>query len=182
MEKITIPVSPARHAAQMGLILGGYLSLMFVCVMYSIYFPLLSLLALVLLLGVPFVAYRLGRSFRNLFPPNAPYPFILAWSHSAQMFLFGGIVLLLPAYYYFTQELPRQIPIMEGIFAQMYKQSPEIKTMLRELYGKDPMDLFRELIDRDGLWLRIWSTYSSTVFWGAMVSLINALFLKRKAK
>lgn len=181
MQRIVIPISPARHAAQMGLILGGYLSCIYIFFMYTPSYPLLSLAFFGGLLGLPFVAYFLGRKFRDVFPREVAYPFVIGWSHGVQMFVFAGAILLVPQYFYYTQVLPKQIPHIEQMLNQLYGQSPESRELLRELYGQDPIELLQTLTGRSKLLANLWSGFSSTVFLGALVSLINALILKRKA-
>lgn len=179
---IIIPMSPQKHAARMGLKLGGYLLLVYLCFMYIPTFPLLSLVYLLGLLATPIVVYKLGKSYRDYFPEEAPYPFALAWSHGVQMFLFAGIILLLPTYYYYTQALPSQLPIIEGMLTTAFKQSPELKQMIYASYGGNPIDQMYKILDRGALLGNLWSGFSMTIFLGAIVSVFTALVLRRTAR
>lgn len=182
MKTIILPMSPARHAAKMGLTLGGYLSLVHMMWMYSPSIPILALPYLVGLLFTPVVAYFLGRRFRDFFPEEAPYPFVIAWSHGVQMFLFAGIILLLPNYFYFTSALPAQIPAIEAMLEQIYRTSPESKALLQQVYGSNPIDFIYAITSRDKLWGNLWSGFSTTVFLGSIISVVNALILRRSAR
>lgn len=182
MKAIILPMGPGRHAAKMGLILGGYLSLIHMMWMYSPSIPILWLPYLLGLLFTPVVAYFLGRRFRDFFPEEAPYPFVIAWAHGVQMFLFAGIILLLPNYFYFTSALPQQIPAMEQMLEQVYRNTPEAKPLLHQVYGGNPIDLFYAVTSRDKLWGNLWSGFSMTVFLGSIISVVNALILRRSAR
>lgn len=48
-----------REGANKGVIVGVYLSVIFLCAVLSDYVPLLSLVAILLMLGVPFFIYRI---------------------------------------------------------------------------------------------------------------------------
>lgn len=178
---IILPMSPAKHAAQMGLKLGGYLLLVYLIWMYIPSIPLLIFLYILGLLATPIVAYRLGRKYRDFFPQEAPYPFAIAWAHGSQMFFFASIILLLPMYYYYTSALPSQIPTIEQMLALMYKQNPASKALLQQMYGTNPLDIIYKLTDRENLWMNLWTGFSSNIFLGAIVSVFNAFILRRKA-
>lgn len=179
---VIIPIGPQKHAAQMGLKLGGYLLLVYLCWMYAPTLPLLSILCLLGLLATPIVAYRLGKRYRDYFPEEAPYPFALAWSHGVQMFLFAGVILLLPTYYYYTKALPSQIPLIESTLTQSFAQQPELKELIYANYGGNPIDMIYKLIDRSALWGNLWTGFSSTVFLGSITSIFTALVLRRTAR
>lgn len=177
-----VRISPLQHAAQMGLKLGGYLMLVYIAWMYTPSYPFLALFFLLGLIGTPFYAYRLGLRFRALVPEELPYPFAVAWSHGTQMFIFAGIILLLPTYYYYTSALPAQLPTLEKMLTAVYETNPELKTTLYTAYGGDPIALISVLTDREHIWGLLWSSFSNTVFLGAIVSLINAFILKRPVR
>lgn len=156
--------------------------LVYIAGMYTPSYPFLVLFFLLGLIGTPFYAYRLGLRFRALIPEEHPYPFALAWSHGTQMFIFAGIILLLPTYYYYTAVLPAQLPVLESMLSVVYQRNPELKTTLYTAYGGDPLALISGLAGREHIWGLLWSGFSNTVFLGAIVSLINALILKRPAR
>lgn len=172
-------MSPQRHAARMGLKLGGYLLLVYMSFMYIPSIPTLGLVCLIGLLATPIVAYKLGKSYRDYFPEEAPYPFALAWSHGVQMFLFAGIILLLPTYLYYTKVLPSQMPHIENMFSMAFTQSPALKQMFYTRYGGNPIDQMYKILDHSALWLNLWSGFSTTIFLGAIVSVFTALVLRR---
>lgn len=178
---IILPMSPAKHAAQMGLKLGGYLLLLYLLWMYTPSIPLLSFPYILGLLATPIVAYRLGRRYRDFFPAEAPYPFAIAWAHGSQMFLFASIILLLPMYYYFTSALPSQIPTIQQMLETLYQQNPASKALLEQMYGGNPIDLIYKVTDRENLWMNLWTGFSSNIFLGAIVSVLNAFLLRRSS-
>lgn len=182
MNPTIIPITPGRHAAQMGLILGAYMSLTSVLFMYIPSVPLLGLAFVLAFVCTPILSYRLGLRYRALFPSEAPYPFVLAWSHSTQMFVFGAIVMLVPCYLYYTTILPSQLPAIEAMLEASYKASPQSRAMWTEIYQGEPISVISKLTSRANLWANMWSSFSTTVFLGAIVSLVNACILRRKAQ
>ncbi len=176
----TLPMKPSEHASKMGLILGGYMCLAYSCFMFVPTIPILAVFVLTMLLLTPLISYRLGKSYRGLFSQDQPYSFALAWAHGTQMFVCAAIILLIPGYLYYTKVLPEQLPYIELIMEDFYKQDPQAREILTKMYQGDPIEVIGQLTSRDRLWLNLWSMFSSVVFWGSIVSLVNALLLKRK--
>lgn len=175
-------VSPLRSAAQAGLVLGGYISLTYYLWMFSPSYPLLIFLFVLGLLGTPFVAFRLMRRYRERLPRQLPFRFPIAWAYGTQTFVFAGIILLLPSYYYFVDILPGQLPHIEQMLAEVYRQNPSVQPLFRDLYGGEPMDMIYKWLQNTSVWAYLWSNFSTTVTLGAALSVVNALILRRDAE
>ncbi len=83
----------------LGLWLGSYQVVKFAMVPLSIKFPILGLPALILFIGVPFVAWKLIRNFRDT-NTGGFFPFITAWLLSLMMFLFATMISSIAVYIY----------------------------------------------------------------------------------
>lgn len=165
--------------AAAGIRLGLYLVFSYVLWMYIPSIPFLSFLYLIALLFTPFVSYKLTKAFRDAYPKELPFPALLAWSYGTQTFFFAGIVLMLPCYYYFTQALPSQMPLLDRVTQEIIKQNPEVGTMFQQLYGGNPVDKLYQWLGSTSVWSYLWTSFSMTVFLGGIVSLINAFILRR---
>lgn len=148
--------------------------------MYGIHFPLLYVVFFVATLAVPFVAYRLTRSYGvRLRQSGYTLSYGMAWSHGAMLYLFASIILLLPQYMFYSRMLPEQLQILEGMMSAQYAQTPTLKDMMTQLYGMDPLELFKQILSIP-VANRLISSLSNNVLVGALLSLINAYLLTRK--
>lgn len=175
----TLP-TPMRHAARAALVLGLFMCVRFAMYMYMLTMPVLALGYLLMTLAVPFVAYRLTRSYRDMLPSQIGFPVPIAWSHGTLLFFFASILLLLPYYYYYSVALPEQIPVFEAQMAHLYAQAPELRAAVEQAFGGSPVALLRTLLAQNSIGSLLWSGLGTTLFFGSIVSLINAFILRRR--
>lgn len=180
MEINHILPTPLRHAARAGLILGLYFVFKYFLLMYTPSMPVLGIIYLFATLAVPFVAYRLTASYRALFPERIGFPISIGWSHGVMLYAFASILVLPSHYYFYTSALPSQIPALEELMQQSYSQSPDMKPLLISLYGGEPIEMLRNWLSSLNVFSRLWSDFGTNVFWGSILSLVNALILRRK--
>lgn len=171
--------TPIKYAAQSGLILGGYMVLCYSFWMFTPSYPLLIFPYIISLLLTPLVSFIQTRNYRDKVRGGKPFPFALAWAYGTQSFIFASIVLMLPAYIYYAKALPSQLPALETLLQEVYRQSPEVKGIFRQMYGGDPIDVLYNWLGNSSVWLNVWNTFSTSIFLGALASIVNALILKR---
>ena len=127
-------------------------------------FPPLILLYYVGVIVIPIVAYRSARFYRDSHFYGCPFRFAQGFSYTVLIHALGGIVALLPQYFYFKLVVPSLLDRMLPV--------------LRQLWGNRANELFAEL---QGIttfeWL--WIDYTLTLFLGFIWGIIVGLALRR---
>ena len=127
-------------------------------------FPPLILLYYVGVIVIPIVAYRSARFYRDSHFYGCPCRFAQGLSDTVLLHALGGIVALLPQYFYFKLVVPSLLDRMLPI--------------LHQLWGNRANELFAEL---QGIttfeWL--WTDYTLTLFLGIIWGIIVGLALRR---
>lgn len=172
-----------QHAARAGQLLGLLFIIKYFFVMYSIEVPALSLLFAVGTVAVPFVAYRLTRSYRDLLPERTPFPLAIAWAHGVFLYLFATLLVLIPHYIFYTSVLPEQISVLETRMQEVYAQAPQNQAVMEQLLGGQTIgEVLRSWLVGTSIFEKLWRDFSNNLFWGAIFSFINALLLRRKGE
>lgn len=180
-DTIKTPLTPMRHATKMGLYLGLFFIAKYLCVMYTLEYPLLFLVYLVATLAVPFIAYRYTRLYRDSFPERIGFPMLVAWSHGLYLYLFATILVLIPHYIYYSAILPEQIVYIERSFTEAYAQNPKLQELFAPLFGGLSVgEYLRQWLAETSVGRMLWSDFSTNIFFGSILSLINAAILRRK--
>lgn len=91
-------LSVYRRGAEDGLGFGIYLSFLMLAMMLTFHEPLLSLVSLAMIIGVPFLAYRSLR--RGVRGRQYGGRFSEAWMHGISVFFFGALIMGLVMYVY----------------------------------------------------------------------------------
>lgn len=178
----TQPTTPMQYASRAGMILGIYFVLKYFAMMYWIPYMSLSLVYFFATLLVPVVAYRLTRSYRQSVAPTGVFSFARAWSFGTLTFFFASIIVLIPHYIYYTRLLPDQFPLLEGYMNTFFSQQPEIYRTYKDLLGgAEPVEVIRQTMLGTSIAARLFSDVANNVFWGTILSLINAALLSRRA-
>lgn len=173
---------PTIDAARAGVVLGLYFAVKYLCLMYGLYFPLLYLIFFIATLAVPFVAYRMTKGYgARLAQVGYMINFRMAWAHGTMLYFFASIILLLPQYMFFTRMYPEQIQMLQELLQARYAEMPGLEGTLHSLYGVDPIEVLRESLQIP-IFNRLLSSLSNNVVVGAILSLINAAIISRKAK
>lgn len=85
------PASVYLRGARDGIVMGLYMLVIFLVAAYQVFYPMLSLVFIVLALGVPPIAYfMMRRDFYQL--PQMRF-FSAVWMHGISIFLFGSLIL-----------------------------------------------------------------------------------------
>lgn len=178
----TGPISPIKYASRAGILLGGYFVLKYLALMYWIPNMELALVYFITTLLVPVIAYRLMRTYRQSVAPMGSFRFTQAWSFGTLTFFFASIIVLVPHYIYYTRMLPEQFPLLEETLRSYFSQEPAVYQVYRDLLrGAEPIQVIREMMLGLPVSERLISDIANNVFCGAIVSLINAGLLSRRA-
>ncbi len=171
--------SPFKDASRLGIYLGLFFALKFLCIIFFLDFPLLVPVFLGATLIVPFISYRLTKSYRERYFVDKPFSFRLAWVHGTWLYFFATIVLLLPVYYFYTRTLPEAIPVFQQNFDELYALKSEMKEQVFSLFQGDPMDQVRLYVSSDHLFENLLGCVTRNFVVGGLLSIINAYFLRR---
>lgn len=172
-------ITPLRHAARFGLILGLYFVFKYICFMYSLSIPLLGLIYLVATMLVPFLAYRITRNYRSMLSAETAFPLMVGWAHGTLLYAFASIVVLLAHYYFYAEALPSQLSQIEYTLNTLYGQVPNMHSVLTDLYGGEPIAILKAWVSSYSIPSLLWADLNANLFWGALLSLVNATLLRR---
>jgi hypothetical protein len=168
------PRSPYKRGADWGALFGIYLSALFFASSYSFDYPICSVLAFVMMIGVPlFVAFVLRYSYVQ---DRGTTIFSSLWVEGIAIFFFGGLISSLVAFVYMRWLEPDFIADRLNAMIDVYS-SAEVPN------GKDVVEVLqavrdRELLPRpieiivDMLWL--------IVFTGSILSMIISMLVPLK--
>ena len=95
MDNQSNPSDIFGRAARVGPVAGVYFTVLFLCAAYSGMHPLLSILALILLLSVPWLLYRRLSATAAAVAKVRTVPL---WTEGIYSFLFGGLIMALLVY------------------------------------------------------------------------------------
>lgn len=169
------------HSAHAGLYLGLFFILKYFCVFYTLRFPLLGVLYMLLTAAVPFVVYRQIRSYRNrIVSPQSRFSVFHGWQYGMSLFIFASVLVSVSHYYYHAFLLPSQMTAFSAQIEQTLRQPGMRELMLQITGGKDWNTILQEFLAIKPI-SRVWNDISMNVFWGAIVSVICALILRRPA-
>lgn len=179
---MTSQISPMQYASRAGIVLGLYFVLKYFALMFSIVYMELALVYFIATLLVPLVAYRLVRGYRQAIVPTGAFSFAQAWSFGTLTFFFASIIVLLPHYIYYSRVLPMQFPILEEQMNSFFAQQPEVYRLYRELLsGAEPIEVVRKTLLTGSVFHRLFFDLANNVFWGSIISLVNAVILSRRS-
>lgn len=123
--------SPYSRGAHYGVAFGVYLSVLFFAIAHSLTVPVLSLLSLVMMAGVPVVIYIMLR--KSYLADYGKTIFSSLWMEGIAIFFFGGLIASLVSVAYMSWINP----------GYLYSQ---VDTMI-ELYGNTDWERGKELSD-----------------------------------
>ncbi len=172
--------SPLRHAASLGIFLGLFFALKYLCFMYSLEYPLLIFPFIVGTLLVPFFAYSLTKVYRELYFQGKAFKFSVAWVHGTWLYLFSTIIMLLPVYIFYTRVLPDALPLLQQSFEEVYALAPQLKEQFFQGFGDDPINVIAKYTSSEYMLDNLLSCLNRNFIAGALLSLINAAILQRK--
>ena len=157
-------LKPTASVARDGLKLGGVLCLTYLARILGLGYPFFSLFYFAGLVLIPYTAYRLTKAYRyQVATPSTGFSWLQGLSYTLRQHVFGGILALIPQYFYFRYFVP------------------EILDQLHEMLSSQPQALGQQLqeslasLEATPLWQWLWVDYCFTLFlglvWGALVGL-----------
>ena len=155
-----------------GLILAIYLVIRFFFMVSSANSTILNLLFIFITIGVPFVAYYLGKDFKKKTDEELTYRNF--YTHGFFMFFFASLILAAVEYVYYgfinTEFITEQYnTLLQNI--EILKQTMPDATQLEEIVNASPIPTASQMAMQN-VWM-----YS---FIGIIISLINAYILNKK--
>ena len=155
-----------------GLILAIYLVIRFFFMVSSANSTILNLLFIFITIGVPFVAYYLGKDFKK--KSNEELTYRNFYSHGFFMFFFASLILAAVEYVYYgfinTEFITEQYnTLLQNI--EILKQTMPDATQIEEIVNNSPIPTASQMAMQN-VWM-----YS---FAGIIISLINAYILNKK--
>ena len=155
-----------------GLILAIYLVVRFFFMVSSANSTILNLLFIFITIGVPFVAYYLGKDFKKKTDEELTYRNF--YSHGFFMFFFASLILAAVEYVYYgfinTEFITEQYnTLLQNI--EILKQTMPDATQIEEMVNNSPIPTASQMAMQN-VWM-----YS---FVGIIISLINAYILNKK--
>lgn len=155
-----------------GLILAIYLVIRFFFMVSSANSTILNLLFIFITIGVPFVAYYLGKDFRK--KSNEELTYRNFYSHGFFMFFFASLILAAVEYVYYgfinTEFITEQYnTLLQNI--EIIKQTMPDASQIEEIVNNSPIPTASQMAMQN-VWM-----YS---FAGIIISLINAYILNKK--
>jgi hypothetical protein len=156
-----------------GLILAIYLVIRFFFMVSSADSTILNLLFIFITIGVPFVAYYLGKDFKKKTDEELTYRNF--YSHGFFMFFFASLILAAVEYVYYgfinTEFITEQYnTLLQNI--EILKQTMPDATQIEEMVNNSPIPTASQMAMQN-IWM-----YS---FAGIIISLINAYILNKKS-
>ena len=155
-----------------GLILAIYLVIRFFFMVSSADSTILNLLFIFITLGVPFVAYYLGKDFKKKTDEELTYRNF--YTHGFFMFFFASLILAAVEYVYYgfinTEFITEQYnTLLQNI--EILKQTMPDASQIEEIVNESPIPTASQMAMQN-VWM-----YS---FVGIIISLINAYILNKK--
>ena len=157
-------LKPTASIARDGLKLGSVLCLTYLARILGLGYPFFSLIHFAGLILIPYTAYRLTKAYRDQVATlSTGFSWLQGLSYTLRQHVFGGILALIPQYFYFRYFVP------------------EILDQLHEMLSSQPQALGQQLqeslasLEATPLWQWLWVDYCFTLFlglvWGALVGL-----------
>ena len=184
-----IRINILQTSMTLGTYLGAYIILAYFAMALTVKYTMVSLLALPLLFGIPFVAFFLIRRFRD--STKAPFfPFPVSWMLTILTFLFATVLSCMAAYMYLR--FIDHGALASGLMARMedmMAQSDAFTSALSdpaqiEQY-KSTMELMRQTVTwfcslpASGITKQL---IQSSLMWGNILSLIIGLVTAKRLR
>ena len=157
-------LKPTASIARDGLKLGSVLCLTYLARILGLGYPFFSLIYFAGLILIPYTAYRLTRAYRDqVATPSTGFSWFQGLSYTLRQHVFGGILALIPQYFYFRYFVPQ---ILDQLHEMLSGQPQALGQQLQESLAS---------LEATPLWQWLWVDYCFTLFlglvWGALVGL-----------
>ena len=166
--------SPYSRGAYYGVVFGAYLSVLFFAIAYSLSVPVLSLLSLLMMAGVPVAIYIMLR--KSYVADYGKTIFSSLWMEGIAIFFFGGLIASLVSVTYMTWINPGYLYGQVDMMIELYgnadwergKELSDILVRAKEQHlTPSPIDLAVDM-----LWL--------IVFSGSILSMLMSLLVQAR--
>lgn len=164
------------YSMEGGVWLGLYLVLRFVCSVAGTLSPLFDALALVLLVGTPFVLYYIMLRYHR--QNDYLSGFSLLWMMGIMLFFFASLISAIPEYIYYQYINP-------DFIANAMSQSMELIENMGLMKNDEAYKQMQQLVEEGTAptaLQMIMSSMWSNVFFGSLLSIVVAPFVLRKKK
>lgn len=160
------------RAARIGPAAGAYFAVLFLCAAYSSMHLLLTLLALALLLGVPWLLYRRLLASCAAGTPRRVTPL---WTEGIYSFVFGGLLMALLVYLWMRYVDPDYLRTQLQLASQMMHDYPDAASpQLRQA-----VDAALNQRAMPGPIQMAMSLFWTVTFTGAILSLLEAFIIAK---
>lgn len=163
-----------RRGADTGLYFGLYLSVLYMCMTHSVSSPMLNLLALIMMVGVPVIIYKCLR--RMYVEEEGESIFSTLWMYGILIFFFGSLISATVLIVYLRWLNP-------GVIVEQLQTSIEILNTSGLPVGKEIATQLTQMIEQKALPSAVEigiRTISSSVFTGMLLSMIVAAIVKAR--
>lgn len=162
-----------KRGAEQGAMMGLYLSVLFLCMVISLKAPLLGVIAMVMILGVPFVTYYFLR--RSYVSDMGMTKFSELWTQGIIIFACGSLIMAAVSLIYTKFIEPNFIfNCMNSAIEILYESDPSTADMFQRILDQGKLPSAADFA-MEYIWLGIFS--------GSIVSMLMALLvIARKVK
>ncbi|MBR4793218.1 MAG: DUF4199 domain-containing protein [Bacteroidaceae bacterium] len=184
-----IRINILQTSMTLGTYLGAYIILAYLASVLTVKYTALSLLAIPLFIGIPFVAFFLIRRFRD--STQAPFfPFPVSWMLSILTFLFATVLSCMVAYLYLR--FIDNGALAAGLTARMNEIMQSSQTMTATMTDPAQVEQYNktmELMQQTIAWFcslpasaMTKQLIQSSLMWGNIISLIIGLLTAKRIK
>ena len=184
-----IRINILQTSMTLGTYLGAYIILAYLVSVLTVKYTALSLLAIPLFIGIPFVAFFLIRRFRD--STQAPFfPFPVSWMLSILTFLFATVLSCMVAYLYLR--FIDNGALAAGLTARMNEIMQSSQTMTATMTDPAQVEQYNktmELMQQTIAWFcslpasaMTKQLIQSSLMWGNIISLIIGLLTAKRIK
>ena len=188
-ENRIIRINILQTSMTLGTYLGAYIILAYLASVLTVKYTALSLLAIPLFIGIPFVAFFLIRRFRD--STQAPFfPFPVSWMLSILTFLFATVLSCMVAYLYLR--FIDNGALAAGLTARMNEIMQSSQTMTATMTDHAQVEQYNktmELMQQTIAWFcslpasaMTKQLIQSSLMWGNIISLIIGLLTAKRIK
>ena len=184
-----IRINILQTSMTLGTYLGAYIILAYLASVLTVKYTALSLLAIPLFIGIPFVAFFLIRRFRD--STQTPFfPFPVSWMLSILTFLFATVLSCMVAYLYLR--FIDNGALAAGLTARMNEIMQSSQTMTATMTDPAQVEQYNktmELMQQTIAWFcslpasaMTKQLIQSSLMWGNIISLIIGLLTAKRIK
>ena len=184
-----IRINILQTSMTLGTYLGAYIILVYLAIMLTIRYSILSLISIPLMIGIPVVAFFLIRRFRD--STKVPFfPFPVSWMLSILTFLFATVLSCMAAYMYLR--FLDNGALAAGLTARMDTMIQSSQAMTATMTDPAQIEQYNktmELMQQTIAWFcslpasaMTKQLIQSSLMWGNIISLIIGLLTAKRIK